>query len=45
MNDAFNLGYWGTILYSGKSPKAKCILETHEDMLGTIKLRFKDYIL
>lgn len=44
-NDCFNLGYWGKILYSGKSEKAACILECHEDMAGTIETRFANDIL
>lgn len=45
MHDCLNLGYWGVILHSGKSRKAACILECHEDMAGTIELRYKDDIL
>ena len=44
-NDCFNLGYWGTILYSGKSEKAACILECHEDMADTIEMRYANDIL
>ena len=45
MNDCLNLGYWGVILHSGKMKKAACILECHEDMEGTIRLRYGHDIL